>query len=86
MTRNIWRSDPGPCVVCGAAHTACTSTARHEPIVAGAIRSATTVIVRPKTGHPPTAREAAQNQRTLLVDEFSTSTYRGRKSPGVSRT
>jgi hypothetical protein len=61
------RSDPGPCPICGAAHTACTSGAGPITSVMAPARDASAVLV------------AEQVQATLPPGQFTTGTYRGEK-------
>jgi hypothetical protein len=72
MTMNLWRRDPGPCPICGAAHTACTDNAGGEiaivqlPLRDAAARAALA---------PAVADEASA--ATTTSEEFNTGSYRG---------
>jgi hypothetical protein len=69
---SIWRRDPGPCIVCGAAHTACTAGDGEEiAIVQMPLRDAAA---------SPSPLEADRVQATLPPGQFTTGTYRRRKN------
>ncbi|MGH8635801.1 MAG: hypothetical protein ACREUZ_01550 [Burkholderiales bacterium] len=95
----MFKVDPGPCPICGMAHTACTATPGGAPIVAGKITPATSVLV-PQGGKivPATTvvasqfsgggaqqepLEAERVQRTLPAGQFTTGTYRGNRKRGA---
>lgn len=75
---SFWRQDPGDCPICGEAHTACTAAGRNEPIVAGKITAATSVVVpQPSSQRAPAPPlEAERVQATLPAGQFTTGTYR----------
>jgi hypothetical protein len=86
---------PGPCPICGAAHTACTATGkREEPIVAGRITPATTLAVQVRTvGVPGTSNHATALPKPERQDTMSPATApvtigadRGRRSREVPPT
>jgi hypothetical protein len=74
----VWRRDPGPCPICGAAHTACTATEKKAPIVAGRIVSATSIAVSQPSaaGEAVPQLEAERVQETLPAGHVTTGTYR----------
>jgi len=78
---NPFRTDPGPCPVCGAAHSACTAPntdslavpqlpARDAAMAASRAAALST--------HPPTAPASALDEADA-ADSFTTATYRGPK-------
>jgi len=74
---NPYRSDPGPCPTCGAAHSACTSSdpgpiaIPQTPARDGVEARAVTVpVVRPLA--------AEVRQETLPPGQVTTATYRGK--------
>ena len=67
----FYRRDPGPCIVCGVAHTACTAPVPHvDPHTKGGA---------PKPATPPLRAE--QIQATLPAGSFTTGTYRRARVP-----
>lgn len=62
------RRDPGPCPVCGAAHTACTGIGP-AGIVIDQLPAKTAALAEPPVALP----------EVLPPVEFSTATYRGKK-------
>jgi len=69
----IPRSDPGDCLVCGAAHCACAG----EGVMVQQLRaSADQVPGEPAAGVPTVADKV---QATLPPGQFTTGTYRGRR-------
>lgn len=65
----IAKADPGPCPICGAAHTACTASS--GPI--------TSVMTPARDAAPAAPLEAERVQATLPPGSFTTGTYRGQK-------
>ena len=80
MSLNLWRRDPGPCPICGAAHTACTD-GRGDEIVQMPLRDAAVAAAAAKSkvvGAPTTPPlDADRAQATLPPGEFTTGNYRG---------
>lgn len=80
----MFRLDPGPCPIYGAAHAACTADsgpvaivqlpARDEMIRAGSVAPAEQSASTPVAG-----LVADQVQGGLSAGQFTTGTYRGRK-------
>lgn len=69
------RLDPGPCPICGAAHTACTADA--GPVVISQLPARDGVEAGPVTAPArPLAGEVRQG--TLPPGEFTSATYRGK--------
>lgn len=65
---NDWRQDVGPCPICGAPHTACTTDS--GPIVVPQLPARDAMAARPEP-----EEETAQAPAT-----FTTATYRGKKA------
>jgi hypothetical protein len=69
------RRDPGPCPVCGAAHSACTTDSGPVTIVQLPARDAARELAP-----PPLVAEIVQE--TLPTGQVTTGTYRrGKKTP-----
>lgn len=90
----FWRQDPGPCPVCGAAHTACTGTPGPLVVVQLPARDAATTRgaelpspapppvsdVSPAPAAPaPAPLRAEQVQATLGPNEVTTATYKRKR-------
>lgn len=92
---SLFRQDPGPCPVCGAAHSACTATPGSTAVVQLPARDAAVQRVgagMPSVGPPPgvsptptaaaapaPALRAHAVQATLGPNEFTTATYRRKR-------
>lgn len=86
-----WRADPGPCSICGTAHSACTdgSGVLRIPLLPATVDAARTVTksllgtgLAPSpegTVVAPAPLEAEKTQATLPEGQFTTGTYRGTK-------
>ena len=68
-----WKQDPGPCIVCGTAHCACAVDSGAIAIVQLPNRDA-----MPAPAAVPLVAEVVQ--QTLPPGQFTTATYRGKKS------
>lgn len=68
----LFRQDPGPCPICGAAHTACTGATREIRVSMVPGRDA-----REQVAPPPLRAEVIQE--ALPEGSFTTGTYRGKK-------
>ena len=66
----IQRSDPGPCPICGASHTACTTGT--GPIMVAQLPAR-------DAAQPAPAVTLKSEAVTLAPGQFSTATYRGKK-------
>jgi hypothetical protein len=66
------RFDPGPCAVCGAAHSACTDDGGPITVAQLPSRDAAAAATRP-------ALVADEVQATLPPGTFTSATYRGKK-------
>jgi len=66
------RIDPGPCAVCGAAHSACTDDPGPIEVVQLPSRDAAATASRP-------VLVADQVQATLPPGQYTSATYRGKK-------
>jgi hypothetical protein len=76
----MWRQDPGPCPICGKAHTAC------KPARPTAIELTVLPARDARVGNVPTPADveppelvAEVVQATLPKDTFTTGTYRRKK-------
>lgn len=69
------RFDPGPCPICGAAHTACT--ADRGPIVVSQLPARDALAATAQSVEPPAELVPEGSDE----DTFTTATYRGRKKP-----
>jgi hypothetical protein len=67
-----WRRDPGPCIVDGTPHTACTGPSAEIAVVQLPARDAAAAAV---VGPAPLRAEVIQ--ATLPANTFTTGTYRG---------
>lgn len=74
---NLFRTDPGPCPICGVAHTACTASDA-GPIAIPQLPARDGVEARALT--VPVARPLAAEvrQETLPPGHVTTATYRGK--------
>lgn len=75
----MFRSDPGACAICGAAHTACTADpgpirVEQLPATAAAREAAAEAVVT-----PPLVAEIVQ--AGLPEGAFTTATYQRKKKP-----
>ena len=75
LLSSLWRRDPGPCPICGAPHTACTTDTAHSLIVPQlpARDASAPAVVAPL--------RAETLQATLPAGQFTTGTYRGGTNP-----
>jgi hypothetical protein len=64
---NLWRDDPGPCIVCGAPHSACSATS--GPVIVVQLPATVAAALRVSAPEP-----------APVVGPFTTGTYRGRKT------
>jgi hypothetical protein len=69
----LFRWDPGPCPVCGVAHTACTAP-NDQSMRVPILGSGVTIPVAPVV--PPL--QAERVQATLPAGQFTSATYRGK--------
>lgn len=70
----ICRRDPGPCPICGAPHSACTTTT--PVVVVDQLPAATAAAARARAA-TSTTPVAEAIQATLPAGTFTTATYRG---------
>ena len=79
-------SDPGPCPICGTAHTACRADSGPITIdqLATVDRGAIAIEQLPTSAKAaaPAPLVCDIVQATLPPGEFTTGTYRGKKRPG----
>lgn len=69
-----WRRDPGPCIVCGAAHSACTASGEPEPLTVTLTPARDAAEARARASRAPLRAEIIQT--TLPPGQFTTGTYR----------
>ena len=83
----ILRGDPGPCPICGAAHTACTTNS--GPIRVTILEARDAVPTVPPSAAapspPPPSLVADQIQAGLPPGHFTTATYRSPKPKAKGR-
>lgn len=75
------RTDPGECPICGAPHCSCTAGGGIE-IVQLPNRDAAAALARAEVVAPPLVAEVVQ--AGLPAGEFTTGTYRRKKTSGSS--
>jgi len=80
------RLDPGPCGICGAAHTACTSSSgpilvNQLPALSASaqLREPPADLAPPVTEDPAPPLAADRTQATLPPGSFTSGTYRRKK-------
>jgi len=82
----MFRVDPGPCPLCGAAHTACTAGSgpiridQLPALTASAQRHEPPVELAAAIDDEPELLVAENVQKTLPPGSFTTATYRGKKA------
>jgi len=83
---SLFSNDPGPCGICGAAHTACTATGAavqvtQLPATAAARLASATLSTGTdgiaETAAPPLVADIVQ--KTLPPNHFTSATYRRKK-------
>lgn len=72
----MFRQDPGPCLVCGRAHSACTA-GDHAAIEIAQLPQRDAAAARAAGQAPPPALVADTVQATLPPGQFTSATYRG---------
>jgi len=86
LSFRLWRRDPGPCIVCGTPHCACTAddgpiAIPQMPRRDGVPPASTVIAVSvPRAGASTTPTTKAEEvQPTLPEGTFTSGTYRGRR-------
>lgn len=75
----MFRRDPGPCIVCGAAHTACTVAPRGR-IAISQLPARDLMVATPELAVQTDAGEELSVNVALRPGSFTTATYRRKKA------